>query len=175
MELRKKVNRPQRYEPEIDDAGRAERYIPPLNRPIFPTSFIEYNPILRPAAFPTLHQAQTALSEQDHAPERSNTKSRQQADIIPIAERTLAQTNTATTGPSAQTEVRAGNTPASAAENDNLGVSNCRHNPVYVRNLKLLYQYSQRTEHEWNIQEMDTSDEELLQEHLAASRPVRPH
>ena len=176
MELRKKVRRPQRYEPEVDDAGRGERYIPPLNRPIFLTPFTDYNPTLRPAAFPTLDQAQTAPSEQDHAAEPSKTKSRQQADTVSIAELTLAQTNTATSRTSAQTEARTENTPASAAEDENLRESNCHHNPVYASNWQLSRKWSQRTEHDWNIQEMETSDEEELQEEsMAASRTVRSH
>lgn len=173
MELRKKVKRPQRYEPEIDDAGRAERYIPPLNRPIFPTPFVEYNPSLPAAAFPTLSQVQIVPSEQNHATEASRTKSGQQAATISIAERTLSQTNTAKSRTPSRTEPRRGHIPASAVEDENLAASNCDQNPVYTSNLQLSQMGSQRTEHDWNIQEMETSDEEELQEEtMSVSRTV---
>lgn len=175
MELRKKVKRPQRYEPEIDDAGR-ERYIPPLNRPIFRTPFVEYNPNMRPAAFPTLDHAQTAPSEQDDATTLSDMKSGQQADTVSIAERTLSQTNMAKSKTSAPTEARTEITPASAVEDENLAASNCHQNPVYASNLQLSQKWRQRTEHDWNIQEMETSDEEELQEETKGpSHTVRSH
>lgn len=176
MELRKKVKRPQRYEPEIDDDGRAERYIPPLNRPIFPTPFVEYNPSLRPAAFPTLGQVQIVPSKQNDATEASSTKSGQQAATIAIAERTLSQSNTAKSETPSRNEPRTGHTPASAMEDENLAASNCRQNPVYASNLQLSQMWSQRTEHDWNIQEMETSDEEELQEEtMGVSRTVRSY
>ena len=176
MELRKKVKRPQRYEPETDDTGRAERYIPPLNRPIFSVPFIEYNPDLRRAAFPTLDPAQTALNKQDHVAEPSETKSRQQADTVSIGVRPLGQLDSATSRASDQIEARTGNTPAIAVEDENRRASNCHDNPVYVRNLQLSQKWSQRTEHDWNIQEMETSDEEELQEEtITVSGTVRSH
>ncbi|SLM39204.1 hypothetical protein LPUS_09696 [Lasallia pustulata] len=168
MELRKKVKRPQRYEPETDDAGRAERYLPPLNRPVFSVPIIEYNPDLRPAAFPTLDPAQTALSEQDHVVEPSETKSRQQADTVSIVQRPLRQLDSATSRAPDQIEARTGITPGIAVEDENRRASNCDDNPVYVRNMQLSQQWSQRTDHDWNIQEMETSDEEELQEETIA-------
>lgn len=176
MELRKKVKRPQRYEPETDDAGRAERYLPPLNRPVFSVPIIEYNPDLRPAAFPTLDPAQTALSEQDHVVEPSETKSRQQADTVSIVQRPLRQLDSATSRAPDQIEARTGITPGIAVEDENRRASNCDDNPVYVRNMQLSQQWSQRTDHDWNIQEMETSDEEELQEEtIAVSGTVRSH
>lgn len=177
MELRKKVKRPQRYEPEIDDAGRAERYIPPLDRPIFPTPFVEYNPSLRPAAFPTLDRVQIVPSKQDNATEASSTKSGQQAATISIPERTLSQTNTAKSRTPIRTEPRTGHMPASAVEDENRAASNCHQNPVYASNLQLSQMWSQRTEHDWNIQEMETSDEEeeLQEETMSVSRTIRSY
>ena len=64
MELRKKIRAPKRYEPEISDAPYESRYIPSGDsKPLFHPPFIEYNPHLPPAAFPTLDSPVPAKSD----------------------------------------------------------------------------------------------------------------
>ena len=55
MELRKNIKAPKRYEPELADAPHEVRYMPRGDsKPLFRPPFIDYNPHLPSAAFPTL-------------------------------------------------------------------------------------------------------------------------
>jgi len=53
MELRKNVKRPQRYEPELL-ARLDPTYVPRSTRPACHIDYIDFNPALPPAKFPTL-------------------------------------------------------------------------------------------------------------------------
>ena len=55
MELRKNIKAPKRYEPELADEPHEVRYMPRgESKPLFRPPFIDYNPHLPPAAFPSL-------------------------------------------------------------------------------------------------------------------------
>ena len=69
MELRKNIKAPKRYEPELADSPHEVRYMPRGDsKPLFRPLFIDYNPHLPQAAFPTLNSIVPALC--DTAPER---------------------------------------------------------------------------------------------------------
>ncbi len=59
MELRKTVKRPQRFEPELSTYVQRTN-APRSTRPSLPMPFVDYNPDLPPAAFPTL-EIRTAI------------------------------------------------------------------------------------------------------------------
>lgn len=70
MELRKKVKRPQRYEPEL--LTRLDpTYVPRSTRPAFPIDHVEFNSALPPAKFPTLEYPSTA-AQSEHSQTRSS-------------------------------------------------------------------------------------------------------
>ena len=62
MELRKHVKQPSRYEPEIPE----ERHTPRTKKLIFRPPFVDFNPHLPPAAFPSLEKPRVSLSETHH-------------------------------------------------------------------------------------------------------------
>ncbi|MCJ1291798.1 hypothetical protein MMC34_003343 [Xylographa carneopallida] len=62
MELRRRVVPPKRYEPELSDG---ERYMPTVRKALFRPPFVEFNPHLPPAAFPTLDEPVRTLSDLD--------------------------------------------------------------------------------------------------------------
>ena len=63
MELRKQVKQPSRYEPELADATHEERYMPRTKKPLFRPPFVDFNPRLPPAIFPSLDEPRVDLSE----------------------------------------------------------------------------------------------------------------
>jgi len=70
MELRKKVKRPQRYEPEL--LTRLDpTYVPRSTRPAFHIDYVDFNPALPPAKFPTL-QYPNAIEQSEHNLARSS-------------------------------------------------------------------------------------------------------
>lgn len=70
MELRKKVKRPQRYEPEL--VNRLDpTYVPRSTRPALPIDYVDFNPALPPAIFPTLEYPKTA-AQSKHSQTRSS-------------------------------------------------------------------------------------------------------
>ena len=76
MELRKNIKAPKRYEPELADAPHEVRYMPRGDsKPLFHPPFIDYNPYLPPAAFPTIDS--TVPAAYDNARERLPGKERQ--------------------------------------------------------------------------------------------------
>lgn len=146
MELRKKVKRPQRYEPE-PDTHLQETYTPHALRPAFPSPFVDFNPDLPPATFPTFDQPRLAdLSGRYHT-----TNSRTEASPL---------------GPEAPTgqqlprdEVEELLVPSYTSQ----GIWQASGGPqkqVLVDKLQLLRRKMDRSEEDWISQEMETSDEE---------------
>ena len=77
MELRKHVKQPTRYEPEVADTRHEERYMPRIKKPLFRPPFVDFNPHLPPAAFPSLDTARVTLSETHYVDNINDSQTRQ--------------------------------------------------------------------------------------------------
>ncbi|KAL9122131.1 MAG: hypothetical protein Q9187_001308 [Circinaria calcarea] len=169
MELRKKVNPPKRYMPELSDSPFEQRYVPPTDRPSFDIPYVDFNPLLPPAAFPTLDSAEVAR-RQSQANFNRNSKPLQnnRSDEHRFADVSPDNNSFSTAMPSPSTrwnnhsdtrQIRYAGLTEDNVETD-LEHSNSIENPVYRQNLEMLGELQKRSKTEWNTLEMETSDEE---------------
>ena len=172
MQLRKKVNPPKRYKPELKDSAFEQRYTPSTDRPIFDIPYVDFDPQLPPAAFPTLDPAEVAL-RQSLAKINRNPKPQQNnpSDGFDFAE-TSSNNNSgspsSTSMPSSMARRANGSNPnqirhLGLTEDDvetDLEHSNSTRNPTYKDNWKILSELKEKSETDWNMMEMDTSDED---------------
>lgn len=189
MELRKKINPPKRLDDEIaEEAEKAERVSPAngLSGQAHCGKITQHNPILGPAAFPTLD------------PRRISLHHDQQRNILkPSSSHPSASTPVASTQDSINETVTAAETSVTrdshqmhrkqlptdshhgrAAPHTDNGPGN----PIWESNMKLMEELGARTADEEFMAEMETSDEEdaptqprvkvrTLTERMAQSRP----
>ena len=171
MQLRKRVNPPKRYKPELNDSAFEQRYTPPTDKPIFNIPYVEFNSYLPPAAFPTLDSAEVAL-RQSQAKINRNPKpqpnNRSDEYIFADISDSNAQSLFPTAMPSPSKRQANGSDPRQirypgVTENDvetDLEHSNSNRNPIYKQNLKMLNEFKRRSGTDWIAMEMDTSDED---------------
>ncbi|MCJ1413944.1 hypothetical protein MMC32_000269 [Xylographa parallela] len=151
MELRRRVVPPKRYEPELSDG---ERYMPTVRKALFRPPYVEFNPHLPPAAFPTLDDPVQTLSEVDLGTELGQTCQQ------------LLQTQSESEAQglrSSQQRPLSGHppsTPCVAMENHIWNAGIYPHSPAYYQNLASVHSGLSQEEYERNMKEMETSDED---------------
>lgn len=143
MELRKKIKRPQRYQPD-HDKHPWESHISNALPPASATPFVDFNPDLPAAAFPTLEQPSIATR-------------------CPALSSETARSTVATEGGRSRIVQReeAGELlqPTDTSRESWLA-SNGPQNQIFMNNLQLLRRDMGKSEEDWVMQEMETSDEE---------------
>ncbi|MCJ1282242.1 Mucin-12 [Xylographa opegraphella] len=151
MELRKRVVPPKRYEPEISDG---ERYMPTARKALFRPPYVDFNPHLPPAAFPTLDEPVRTLSELDCGIELGERCQQ------PLPDQSESTTQDYASLQSAPPAAHPPTTSLVSMGNHtwNLGIH--PHHPAYYRSLARLESGLIQEEHEWNMQDMETSDED---------------
>lgn len=172
MELRKKVNPPKRYLPELSDSPLEQRYIPHTDRPSFDIPYVDFNPLLPPAAFPTLDSAEVARRQsqanfsRNSKPLQNNRSDENRFADVPSDNTSEPPFSTAMPPPSTRRnnhsdtrQIRNTGLTDDNVETD-LEHSNSMQNPVYRQNLEILGELQKRSKTEWNILEMETSDED---------------
>ncbi|MCJ1404516.1 hypothetical protein MMC11_007742 [Xylographa trunciseda] len=151
MELRKKVIPPKRYEPDLSDG---ERYMPSFRKPLFRPPSVDFNPHLPPAAFPTLDEPVRTLSELDLETELGGPSQ----DHLSTQTEPLAQDLEGIQQQSSPSHSTT--TPFEAMVNHTLNVGVYPHNPKYYQTLASLESGLSQEEFEWNLREMETSEED---------------
>ncbi|MCJ1378945.1 hypothetical protein MMC17_002044 [Xylographa soralifera] len=151
MELRRRVVPPKRYEPELSDG---ERYMPTVRKALFRPPYVDFNPHLPPAAFPTLDEPVRTLSEVD-----LGTELGEPCQHLPAtqSESTARDLGGLQQGPSSS---HLPATPFVAMENHTWNAGIYPHNPGYFQSLANLESGLSQEEFDWNMQEMETSDED---------------
>ncbi|KAI9811849.1 MAG: hypothetical protein M1827_005200 [Pycnora praestabilis] len=139
MDLRKNTRRPQRYEPEQDYACEMT-YVPPPQRPVFAPPFVDFNPNLPPAAFPTLsaNPLEGSRAQSGGQGYLENLNPRQ--PVLSGEEK-------------GEIRIRLFGTM-------NARYSNGLENPTYVKNLKRMKELGEMTKEERFLKECETSSEE---------------
>lgn len=172
MQLRKKVNPPKRYKPELKDSTFEQRYTPHTDKPVFDIPYVDFNPYLPPAAFPTLDSVEVALRQSQGNINR-NSKPLQnnrsdEHDFPDISSDNNSEPPSFAQMSSPSTRRANGSNPRlvrypGLTENDvetDLEHSNTVHNPTYRENWKILSEHKKRSGTQWNTTEMETSDED---------------
>ncbi|MCJ1395055.1 hypothetical protein MMC18_007936 [Xylographa bjoerkii] len=151
MELRRRVVPPKRYEPELSDG---ERYMPSVRKPLFRPPYVDFNPHLPPAAFPTLDGPVRTLSESNLVVELGEPWQH----LLPTQSEPTAQDsgNLQQRPQSSHPPV----TPFVVMEDHMWDAGIYPHNPEYFQSLASLESGLSQEELEWNMQEMETSDED---------------
>ncbi|MCJ1437853.1 hypothetical protein MMC27_007240 [Xylographa pallens] len=151
MELRRRVVPPKRYEPELSDG---ERYMPTVRKALFRPPYVEFNPHLPPAAFPTLDDPVQTLSEVDLGSELGQPCQQRLQTQLESGARDLGSSQQ---GPSSDHPLA---TPCVAMENHTWNAGIYPHSLEYYQSLAGLQSGLSQEEFEWNMQEMETSDED---------------
>ena len=151
MELRRRVVPPKRYEPELSDG---KRYMPTVRKALFRPPYVEFNPHLPPAAFPTLDDPVQTLSEVDLGTELGQTCQQ----LL----QTQSESEAQGLGSSQQRPLSGHppSTPCVAMENHIWNAGIYPHSPAYYQNLASVHSGLSQEEYERNMKEMETSDED---------------
>ena len=151
MELRRRVIPPKRYEPELSDG---ERYMPTVRKALFRPRYVDFNPHLPPAAFPTLDEPGRTLSELDLGTELGEPCQQ----LLPTQSESTARGLGSLQQGSRSSHSLA--TPFVAMESHTWNAGIYPHNPEYYDSLASLQSGLSQEDFEWNMQEMETSDED---------------
>ena len=180
MELRRKVKLPKRYESDLIDSPYEERELGRTSKYLPASPSDDFNPSLRPAAFPTISPTQVVPSQATQQSKLSEAEEEQLFTQHPhhFSEYGGHEEYSSTTMTSASTSVRKMNgifpdrkpsSIVSPGKSDGLETSDSSGNPTYERNVKAMMEACRRSSHEWNILEMETSDEDNTYETTGAS------
>ena len=151
MELRRRVVPTKRYEPELSDG---ERYMPSIRKPLFRPPYVDFNPHLPPAAFPTLDESTKTLSELDLGAELGGSCQHPS----PLQSKPKAQNFQKPQPQPPSICPRA--TSFVAMKDHTWEAGTYPHNPIYFRSLAAMEAGLSQEEFEWNMHEMGTSDED---------------
>ena len=146
MELRKKVKRPQRYEPELDPR-LDPAYTPRSTRPAFPIAFADFNPNLPPAAFPTLDNTKVGVEAKHHQVKRNKSRTSSSDHVIARDRKSLPNQLKKRSDPS--------NDAHHHSEAGDKGQDGEHDSDMQVLQTEGIY-----SKEEWFAKEMQTSDEE---------------
>ncbi|KAL8977886.1 MAG: hypothetical protein Q9177_006541, partial [Variospora cf. flavescens] len=176
MGLRKSVKAPKRYEDEIAERGQLQRS-PPINshppittRPkAYRGPVIEYNPNLPPAAFPTLDPRQPTPAPRyqqqmdRHIP--SNPR-RRNGNPTPSPPYRPPPSNFSDADLNHSFPLRKTFSESSHGNMAGIGQASRSHhmdngigNPIWEGNMAIMEKLSKRTDEDWVMAEMETSDE----------------
>ncbi|KAL8923376.1 MAG: hypothetical protein Q9208_004646 [Pyrenodesmia sp. 3 TL-2023] len=169
MELRKSSSRkaPRRYEDELEEEHGQPSSVRVARHNAYRGKVIEYNPQLRPAVFPTLNPGTLPPENQQrpNANAAANQRKETQTPSTSFSSRDLPtsflQQDSLQISPQAM--------PATLQQPDmSFGASNSLHtrdngpgNPVWEKNMAQMALFGDRTEEDWNIAEMVSSDEDV--------------
>ena len=170
MELRRKVNPPKRYDSEQPDSAHEEGRVASTNSSPPATAAATLNPNLPAAAFPTVGSAHAVGPEPTSKLKTSDLKEHQPSSRKPhhFSGHGRFKGPSSAVTPSTLTSSRkvAGSVlislPSyfSVDETDAYPEqSNSVHNPIYSHNMRAIADIGRRSSHDWNIQEMESSDE----------------
>ncbi|KAL8713645.1 MAG: hypothetical protein Q9225_006721 [Loekoesia sp. 1 TL-2023] len=153
MELRKNIKAPRRYEDELDEEAAR-----PSPVRAAPANVIRQNPNLPPAAFPTLDLRQPSARENRQADNHIPTNYRKNAhDPANSSSREPNRRSTTTEPHSPQLQ----HLPmASTSQVTGPHMDNGPGNPIWEMNMRLLEKLDKRTDEDWFMAEMETSDED---------------
>lgn len=169
MELRKSSSRkaPRRYEDELEEEHGQPSSVRVARHNAYRGKVIEYNPQLPAAAFPTLNPGTLPPENQQRsnanpaAKQRKETQTRSSLFSHHDPSTSSLQQDSLQISPQAMPATLQQPGMAFGASNSLHTSDNGPGNPVWEKNMAQMALFGNRTEEDWNIAEMESSDEDV--------------
>lgn len=156
MELRKSSSRkaPRRYEDELEEEHGQPSSVRVARHNAYRGRVVEYNPQLPPAAFPTLDAGASPPKQRKETQIPSSSFSHRDPSTSSLQQDSLQIPSQAMQATLEQPRM------AFATSNSLHTSDNGPGNPIWEKNMARMALLGERTEEDWNIAEMESSDED---------------